>query len=37
MEIQHGNPVIYNEALNTWEEQTSQIQQNCDEGEYIPL
>ena len=34
MEIQHGNPVIYNEALDKWVEQTSEIQQNCDTGGY---
>jgi hypothetical protein len=34
MDIRRGNPVVYNEALNKWEEQTSQIQQKCDKGGY---
>lgn len=32
VEIRPGNRVVYNEALDEWEEQTSQIQQNCDTG-----
>ena len=32
MEIRRGNPVVYNQALDKWEEQTSQIQEECDTG-----
>lgn len=32
MEIRPGNQVVYNQALNRWEEQTSQIQEKCDTG-----
>jgi hypothetical protein len=32
MEIRPGNRVVYNQALNRWEEQTSQTQQKCDAG-----
>ena len=35
VEIQPGYPVVYNQALDKWEEQTSQIQQECDEGGYF--
>ena len=34
MGIPRGNPVVYNQALNKWEKQTSQMQQKCDEGGY---
>ena len=34
MEIRRRNPVVYNQALNKWEKQTSQMQQKCDEGGY---
>ena len=34
MEIRRGNPVVYNQALDKWEEQTSQIQEKCDTGGY---
>ena len=32
MEIRPGNRVVYNQALDRWEEETSQIQQECDKG-----
>lgn len=35
VEIRSGNPVVYNRATDKWEEQTSQIQQECDEGGYF--
>lgn len=34
VEIWPGYPVVYNQGLDKWEEQTSQTQQKCDEGGY---
>lgn len=34
MEIRRRNPVVYNQALNKWDKQTSRLQQKYDEGRY---